>query len=313
MEQPVLHAEHLTKRYGQHFAVQDVTFSLRPGELVGLLGPNGAGKTTTLSMLAGLVQPTSGEIRLFGQKLDTPAGQAALRRVGIMPEAAVFYPYLSGEDNLAVLARTYNVDPRVIPSLCERVGLSEHSRRPAKSYSQGMRQMLSLASALLGDPDILLLDEPTNGLDPLGQQRIHALLKELVEKGKTILLSSHLLPDVEALCNRVIIIARGRVVADGPLSALLQHTSCILLRTTDDHRARALLTSPERPAWIAGIEERENALVIYADPARAGELSAMLAKQDIYPVELVPQRESLHDVFAELVGDSPTQAKEHVA
>jgi ABC-2 type transport system ATP-binding protein len=295
--------DNLTKRYGDKLAVDAASFALYPGQLVGLLGPNGAGKTTTLGMLSGLVRPTSGTIRLFGQPLQARASDL-LRHVGLMPEVATFYPYLSGRDNLRVMAATYGADPSQIDHLIEQVGLAENARRPFKTYSQGMRQLLSLANALLGDPDLLLLDEPTNGLDPYGQQRVHSLLRELTARGKAILLSSHLLRDVEEICERVIIINRGRIVADGQLSELLRASAQILLRTTDDERALALLRGAERPGWIGGVTVEDGRLVLQAPPEQAGELSAFLARHAIYPVELMPQRDSLRSLFVEVTGET---------
>uniref|UniRef100_A0A7C3ARD1 ABC transporter ATP-binding protein n=1 Tax=Thermorudis sp. TaxID=1969470 RepID=A0A7C3ARD1_9BACT len=295
--------DNLTKRYGDKLAVDAASFALYPGQLVGLLGPNGAGKTTTLGMLSGLVRPTSGTIRLFGQPLQARASDL-LRHVGLMPEVATFYPYLSGRDNLRVMAATYGVDARQIDGLIEQVGLTENAHRPFKTYSQGMRQLLSLANALLGDPDLLLLDEPTNGLDPHGQQRVHNLLRKLAARGKAILLSSHLLRDVEEICERVIIINRGRIVADGRLDDLLRASARILLRTTDDERALTLLSAADRPGWIGNIAVEDGRLVLQAPPEQAGELSAFLARHDIYPVELMPQRESLRSLFAEVTGET---------
>ncbi len=297
----------LTKRYGEKLAVDTASFSLYPGQMVGLLGPNGAGKTTTLGMLCGLVRPTAGTIRLFGQPLQE-GSRDLLRRIGLMPEVAAFYPYLSGRDNLRVLAATYGVDPSQVDDLIDQVGLAENARRPFKTYSQGMRQLLSLANALLGDPDVLLLDEPTNGLDPFGQQRVHSLLRELSARGKTILLSSHLLRDVEETCERVIIINRGRIVADGRLSELLRASARILLRTTDDERALGLLRGAERPGWVGSVTVEDGRLVLQAPPEQAGELSAFLARHGVYPVELMPQRDSLRSLFVEVTGE-PTEGR----
>ncbi len=301
--EPAVEVRALTKRYGEKLAVDTASFSLYPGQLVGLLGPNGAGKTTTLGMLCGLVRPTGGAIRLFGQPLRE-GNRDLLRRIGLMPEVAAFYPYLSGRDNLRVLAATYGVDASQVDHLIDQVGLAENARRPFKTYSQGMRQLLSLANALLGDPDVLLLDEPTNGLDPFGQQRVHSLLRELIARGKTILLSSHLLRDVEETCERVIIINRGRIVADGRLSELLRASARILLRTTDDERALALLHGTERPSWVSGVTVEDGRLVLQAPPEQAGELSAFLARHEVYPVELMPQRDSLRSLFVEVTGET---------
>lgn len=292
----VLKVERLTKRFGERTAVHDVSFRLGRGEIVGLLGPNGAGKTTTLSMIVGLVQPTSGTIRLFGSPLK--ASPQVLRRVGLMPETASFYPYLDARQNLRVMARVYGADERTIDRLLDQVGLGEHAGRKFRTYSQGMRQMLSLANALLGDPDLLLLDEPTNGLDPYGQQRVHELLQSLAAAGKTILLSSHLLRDVEQLCSRIIIINRGQLVADKPMSELLAPGEQeVLIRTTDDDRALVLLHGPTRPAWIHHVERRDFHLVVRVAPQNVPELSAYLVTNGLYLQEFRPLSQDLITAF----------------
>lgn len=300
---PAVDVRGLTKRFGEKIAVDAVSFSLFPGEIVGLVGPNGAGKTTTLGLLAGLLRPTTGTIRLFGQPLPD-SGRDVLRRVGLMPEVPAFYPYLTGRDNLRVMAATYGVDEREVDRLIDLVGLTENARRPFKTYSQGMRQLLSLANALLGNPDVLLLDEPTNGLDPYGQQRVHALIGDLARNGKIVLLSSHLLHDVEDLCPRVLIIVRGRLVADGTLHELLRFSARILLRTTDDERALGLLRGPDCPQWVRRVDVENGRIVVQAPPEQAGELSAFLSRHQIYPVELLPQRDSLQALFVEMTAAS---------
>ena len=295
----ILVVEGLTKRFGSRTAVDNLSFSLGRGELVGLLGPNGAGKTTTLSMIAGLIRPTAGRIFLFGRPLAESREQ--LRRVGLMPEVASFYPYLDARQNLSVMARVYGADPAEIDHLLERVGLLEHARHPFRTYSQGMRQMLSLANALLADPDLLLLDEPTNGLDPYGQQRVHDLLRELVARGKTILLSSHLLRDVQELCQRVIIIHRGRLIEDSHIERLLRPSELpVLVRTVADDRALLLLSGPARPDWIRGVERRDDHLVVHLPSERLPELSAFLVHHELYLRELRPLEGDLVTAFVEL-------------
>lgn len=303
----VLRVEGLSKRFGTRTAVDRLSFALRRGELVGLLGPNGAGKTTTIGMIAGLVQPTEGTIRLFGH--DPQQVAAVRRRVGLMPETASFYPYLDARQNLRVMAKVYGVDDSQIETLLTTVGLSEHAGRKFRTYSQGMRQMLSLASALLGDPDLLLLDEPTNGLDPYGQQRVHELLRSLAAQGRTILLSSHLLRDVEQLCSRVIIINRGQLVADAPVSHLLQPGIVdVLVRTTDDHRAFVLVNGPSRPAWITQVERRDGHLLIRVASEHVPELSALLVTNGLYLHEFRPVHSDLMTVFVELTSGSDARS-----
>ncbi len=304
----VLAVQGLTKRFGTRTAVDDVSFTLGPGELVGLLGPNGAGKTTPLAMITGLIRPTTGRIVLFGRSLTED--RRTLRRVGFMPEVASFYPYLDARQNLRIMARVYGADPRTIDALLERVGLTEHADRPFRTYSQGMRQMLSLANALLGDPDLLLLDEPTNGLDPFGQRRVHELLRELVARGKTVVLSSHLLRDVQELCQRVLILHQGKLLADSPIEHLLRPGELrVLVRTVADDRALVLLSGPARPPWVSAIDRRDDHLVVQLPPERVPELSTFLVQHDLPLRELRPLEGDLLATFVALTGQQ-SSAKE---
>jgi ABC-2 type transport system ATP-binding protein len=202
----------LVKRFGDRVtAVDGLDLSVRPGEIYGLLGPNGAGKTTTLRMLLGLVRPTAGLIRMLG---EAPGTRAALARVGSMGETA-FYPFLSGRDNLRAAARRRGLSGPRVDAVLATAGLTARQGDRVSGYSLGMKQRLGLAMALLSDPELLILDEPSNGLDPIGQLEMHRLIRELGAGGRTILLSSHDMGEVEELCGRVGVIAGGRLVFDG--------------------------------------------------------------------------------------------------
>ncbi|MEM7114600.1 MAG: ABC transporter ATP-binding protein [Chloroflexota bacterium] len=221
MSQPILETIDLQKRFGSLTAVQSLSMTVQPGQVFGFLGPNGAGKTTTISMILGLTQPTQGEVRLFGETV-TPQQNEPLQQVGALVGTPTLLPYLSGRDNLKLLAKLYPVLPKSrINDLVERVGLTQAIQRKFKDYSTGMKQRLGLAAALLHQPKLLILDEPTNGLDPAGMQQVRELIRELANEGVTIFLSSHLLHEVEQICDVIAIINKGDLVAQGDVATLL--------------------------------------------------------------------------------------------
>src|SRR3954452_24049470 len=213
----VVQTHELTKRYGDRLAADRVSLTVRRGEVYGFLGPNGAGKTTTLRMVLGLIRPTSGSAVVLGE----PAGTtAAIARVGALVEGPGFYPYLSGRDNLRVMARYRGIADRAVDDVLDRVDLGARGRDRYSRYSLGMKQRLGVAAALLGEPDLLVLDEPTNGLDPAGMADMRALLVDVAAGGQTVLLSSHLLAEVQEICDRVGIISGGRLLAEGTVADL---------------------------------------------------------------------------------------------
>ena len=215
---PIATVNHLTKRFADLVAVDDVTFSLRRGTVTGFLGPNGAGKTTTLRMLLGLAEPTAGEALVFGHRyaaLDQPA-----RRVGAVLESNDFHPARSGRDHLRVLALAAELPASRVDEALDLVGLGPAAPRPVRKYSLGMRQRLGLAAALLGEPDLLILDEPANGLDPVGVRWLRQYLRAFAQGGGTVLVSSHVLAEIAQTVDRVVIITGGRVVADAALDEL---------------------------------------------------------------------------------------------
>ena len=219
--EPVVIATSLTKRFGDVVAVDELTFSLRPGTVTGFLGPNGAGKTTTLRLLLGLAEPTAGEVLVFGRRyreLDDPA-----RRVGAVLESNDFHPGRSGRDHLRVLALAAEIPPSRVEEVLALVELDAAAERRVKTYSLGMRQRLGLAAALLGDPELLVLDEPANGLDPAGVHWLRRFLRQFAEQGRTVLVSSHILAEVAQTVDEVVILNRGRRVASGRLEELTAH------------------------------------------------------------------------------------------
>src|SRR3954466_4170642 len=207
----------LTKRYGTLTAVDAISLTVRPGEVYGFLGPNGAGKTTTLRMLLGLVRPSTGRATVLGAD---PGTTTAVAGTGALVEGPGFYPYLSGRDNLRVMARYRRLPETAADAALARVDLAGRGGDPFKSYSLGMKQRLGVASALLGDPELLVLDEPTNGLDPAGMADMRDLVVALARGGQTVLLSSHLLAEVQEICDRVGVISHGRLLRESTVADL---------------------------------------------------------------------------------------------
>ena len=273
MQDAVIQIQGLTKRYGSIVAVNDLSMDVPRGRIFGLLGPNGSGKSTTLSILLGLTRQTSGSFTLFG---GDAAHMDALRRIGAIVETPAFYPYLSGRRNLAFFQGIAGRRDRdELDRLLETVGLSARADDKFQTYSLGMKQRLGLAYALIGDPEVLILDEPTNGMDPSGMAEIRELVRSLGTGGRTVLISSHLLHEVEMLCDSVAILSRGRLIAQGDVADLLGSGEQIQLRTTDDARARELLATVE---WVHGLREEEGYLVADAPAERSGELTAALSE-----------------------------------
>jgi len=244
---PVIAANGLVKRYGRATAVDRLNLDIERGELVGFLGPNGAGKTTTLRMLAGLIRPSAGHAEILGHRVPG----AGLRRVGTMIEEPSFYPYMSGRDNLRYAAMLHgSVPDSRIDEVLEFVRMENAGAKRVRAYSQGMRQRLGLARALLHRPDVLLLDEPTNGLDPVGIAEIRENLRAVAAEGVTVLVSSHILAEIEKLVGRVVAIERGRVLFDGPLHRLIDRIDerlvTVRLEAADPDALRSALQGLKR-------------------------------------------------------------------
>ncbi len=237
----VLTTTGLTKRYGARLAVDGVSLSVERGDIYGFLGPNGAGKTTTMRMLVRLIRPTAGAISILGE----PLSRRALRRIGAIIEAPSFYPYLTGRDNLRMLADlTGPCPPSRIDQVLERVDLRDRADDPARIYSHGMKQRLAIAAALLPGPELILLDEPTNGLDPMGIREVRALLRSLAHDDQlTVFLSSHLLAEVEQVCNRGAVLVAGKTRWQGEVAALLAGRKQIRLDADPADRAGAIVAA----------------------------------------------------------------------
>ncbi|MGH2661159.1 MAG: ATP-binding cassette domain-containing protein [Actinomycetota bacterium] len=291
----VIDTDALTKRYGQEvLAVDSLTLRVRRGEVYGFVGPNGAGKTTTLRMLLGLVRPSSGAASVLGHR---PGSPEALARVGAMIEAPDFYPFLSGRDNLRVMARHTGVPVDRIEDVLRQVGLSQRADDHFSTHSTGMKQRLGLAAGLLKDPEVLILDEPTNGLDPEGIAEMRVLVRSLGREHRTVLLSSHLMGEVEQVCDRIGVIRHGRLAAEGTLDELRGRQQ-LRVRVTPMDRARELV------AALPGVDNTrvaDGVLMLTTDPRRAGEINRQLLDHGLVVSELTPVHATLEEVFLGLV------------
>jgi ABC-type multidrug transport system ATPase subunit len=293
----------LTKRFpGGLVAVDEVDIDVREGDLYGFLGPNGAGKTTTIRMLLALVHPTSGHLEMLGHDVQRHPLQA-LRGVGTLVEGPAFYPYLSGPRNLMIFDGAGADGPKRtrrarVREVIDRVGLGDVAERPVKAYSLGMRQRLGLAAALLRSPRVLILDEPTNGLDAQGIHELRTMFVELVRGGTTIMLSSHLLSEVELICTRAAMMSAGRIVAQDSVADLLAPTGWVRIVTPAIERAvRALQDGPFRYVPV----DSQTVRVHLGD--RPPELLNRAFVIDDIPVrELIVERPTLEDVFLARTG-----------
>lgn len=301
---PVIRATGLTKRYGSMEAVKDTSFEVWSGDVFGFLGPNGSGKSTTIAMLLGLIRPTKGQIDFFG--MGPGRQQEALARVGAIIEIPAFYPYLSGRDNLRVMARLHpGVTKKRIEEVLEIVGLTSAAKKRFGNYSLGMKQQLGIASTLLHDPDLLILDEPTNGLDPAGKVEVRHLLLRLAAEGKTIFISSHLLNEIEQVCDRVTIINKGTIIAEGAVEDLVQQSQTTLIRTDQPGQAAAILRQLQ---GVQQIEERGDQLLVTAPSLAPAKINAALVQAGLDVHELRRSENSLERVFLEITGTANEQA-----
>ena len=292
--EPVVVTDGLTKRYGERSAVTDVSLTVRRGEVYGFLGPNGAGKTTTLRMLLGLVRPTSGTATVLGL---TPGDPSAVRRVGALVEGPGLYPYLSGRDNLRVLARYHGVGRSAVETALDRVDLADRGDDAFRSYSLGMKQRLGVAAALLGEPELLVLDEPTNGLDPAGMADMRRLVVDLARGGQTVLLSSHMLGEVQEICDRVGVINGGRLIAESTV-AELRGASSLVVRATPADLALAVAMEVAGDDAVHRIEP--DGLRLDVETTRAPELARALVGAGAAVHEIRPSERSLEEVFLDL-------------
>ncbi|MEV0615163.1 ABC transporter ATP-binding protein [Nonomuraea sp. NPDC050404] len=295
----------LSKSYGEVSAVHDLDLRIGTGQIYGLLGLNGAGKTTVMRMLLGLARPSSGEARVLGH----PPGHRSLTgRIGALVEQPAFYPWLSGRENLALVARYSNLSEKLATVALERVELDGKAHARFRTYSLGMKQRLGVAAALLGDPELLVLDEPTNGLDPEGMAGIRGLIRSLGAAGRTVVLSSHLLGEVEQVCDRVAVVHTGRLVAEGTVEDIRNSVggSRVVIEVDSAEAALACLSSV--PGVTILRTEGDRIELTSADaPPRT--LNRLLVSNQVEVSELRTVRGSLEEAFLGLTSTRPVEAE----
>jgi ABC-2 type transport system ATP-binding protein len=294
----VVETSTLTKRFGDRVAVADVDLHVPRGSAFGYLGPNGAGKTTLIRMLLGLTQASSGTMRMLGRPVPEERA-SALARVGAIVEEPRFHGHLTGRENLTVIAAARERAAHLrIDGALARVGLSERADERVKRYSLGMRQRLGVARSLLADPELLILDEPTNGLDPAGIHEFRDMIRGFVAEGRTVLLSSHLLDEVEKICDEVAIVDRGRVVAQGPIAELAAETKrTILIATSDDEQARTILSEH---LGVESVTGEGTALRVTLRTDAGDDISRRLVLAGLAIRRFEPARVSLEQRFLEI-------------
>lgn len=296
----VIETSRLNKSFGEKVAVRDLTLQVCRGEVFGFLGPNGAGKTTAVKMLLGLIQPSAGEGRLFGQPLGQPEIR---RRVGFLPEHFRFHDWLTAAEFLKLHADLYHMPHDAIqtriPELLALVGLEEFAAKKLRTFSKGMLQRIGLAQALLNHPELVILDEPTSGLDPVGRRLVRDIIRELRQKGTTVFLNSHLLSEVEITCDRVAFIKHGQVITTRPLQALLEGEVTVTVKA----RGLNAEIASGLQRWCQNVRvDGEHMSFTVAGEAILPEIHRYLVNTNAELYSFQPQKVSLEDLFIQIVG-----------
>lgn len=292
----LLKVEELSKHFGNHIAVDAISFQIERGKIYGLLGPNGSGKSTTLGMVLGVVNKTSGEFRWFdGQK----SLKEALRKVGALIERPNFYPYMTAEQNLRLVCKIKESSYENIDPVLKMVNLLDRKKSKFKTFSLGMKQRLAIASALLNNPEILILDEPTNGLDPQGIHQIREIITDIAANGTTILLASHLLAEVEKVCTDILVIRKGLLLHQGPITDLRSTSSYLELKAEDEER---LVASLEMHPKLNRIDASQKPLykVYFTEDIPAESINKYLMQKEVYVCHLLEHKTNLEDYFLQL-------------
>ena len=297
MTTAVLTTHGLSKTYGSRQAVKNLDLEVRKGEIFGFLGPNGAGKTTTIRMALGLIRPTTGRVEILGSDVQSSRARA-LPRVGALVETPALYGYLSGRNNLKAFAHMLGgVPDSRLDAVLDLVGLTSRQKDRSRSYSTGMKQRLAVAIALLNDPELLILDEPANGLDPAGIVEMRDLLRRLAAAGKTVFISSHVLAEVQQICDRVAIINLGELVRLAPVAQLVAGQGEFVLKLADPSPALELL---RRQAWGLSARVEDGTLVAMSPSGRGRDLLHFLAQAGIWADSIDERQHSLEEIFLSL-------------
>ncbi len=290
----VLKVNNLSKNYGKLKAVDNLSFSIEKGQVYGLLGPNGSGKSTTLGMILDVVNKTNGKIEWFDNQLNT---HQALKRTGAIIERPNFYPYMTAKQNLELVCKIKEIPTTDIFQKLQLVGLLDRQNDKFKTFSLGMKQRLAIASALLNNPDLLILDEPTNGLDPKGIREIRQIIKKISKTGTTIILASHLLDEVEKVCNKVVVLQQGKKIYEGDVNSIQNHSSWFEITTDDIEKTFEILNQVND---IDKLKLIDDIIIIYASKLSGKDINKLLASKGIYIDSLVKKQISLEEMFINL-------------
>lgn len=294
MSRSVLSIQALSKTYPKNIkAVDQLNLEVQQGDIFGILGPNGSGKTTTIAMILGVIQPTSGQYSWFGK----PMSANNRKRIGAILETPNFYPYLNAQKNLEIIAHIKKTDSSQIQELIELVGLSDRSEALFSTYSLGMKQRLAIAGALVGDPDVLIFDEPTNGLDPQGIVEVRKLLIDIGKRGKTILLASHIIDEVEKVCDHVAIIKYGKLLVAGKVSEILNDTPLTILRSDNTEKLLNVLNNTD---FVNIVRHHDNNIEIHLEQGYSPtQLNQYLFTKGVILSHLTQSQKSLETEFLE--------------